>query len=133
MMVDTIFEKMKQVQFVPFNLQVKGLGAFPNPNYPRVVWAGLAAGVDQLKSVFNQLEKTFRGLGLTQNSKGFNPHLTIGRVRSARNKAILTKLLAENADHEFGIINAKCLRLKKSELTPKGPIYSTLKEFCPQE
>ena len=132
-MVDKIFEKMKQIQFVPFNLQVKGLGAFPNPNYPRVVWAGITTGVDQLRSVFNQIETHLRGLGFTPNSKGLSPHLTIGRVRSARNKKILTKLLAENANQEFGVIKAKCLRLKKSELTPKGPIYSTLKEFCPQE
>ena len=129
--VDKIFEEMKQVQFAPFNVQIKGLGAFPNPSYPRVVWAGITEGADQLKTVFSQLEPRLRGLGFTPDSKGFSPHLTIARVRSGRNKAQLAKVITENADYKFGAVNAKCLRLKKSDLTPRGPVYSTLKEFCP--
>ncbi len=131
--VDKIFEEMKQIQFSPFNVQLKGLGAFPNPNYARVVWAGITEGADQLKSVFSQLEPRLRGLGFTPDSKGFSPHLTIARVRSGRNKAQLAKLITEKAAYEFGDVNAKCLRLKKSDLTPRGPVYSTLKEVCPQQ
>jgi 2'-5' RNA ligase len=47
---EKIHQEMKQVQFTPFNVQIKGLGAFPNPNYPRVIWAGITTGADQLKS-----------------------------------------------------------------------------------
>jgi 2'-5' RNA ligase len=129
---EKIFDEMKQIQFTPFTVQIKGLGAFPNPNYPRVVWAGITTGADQLKNVFTQLEPQLRGLGFTPDSKGFSPHLTIARVRSGRNKQQLAKFLTENANYEFGAVNAKCLRLKKSDLTPRGPVYSTLKEFCPQ-
>jgi 2'-5' RNA ligase len=59
--------------------------------------------------------------------------LTIARVRSGRNKAQLAEFVTENANYDFGTIKAECLRLKKSDLTPKGPIYSTLKDFCPQK
>jgi 2'-5' RNA ligase len=131
-MAEKIFNEMKKVQFAPFNVQINGLGAFPNLRYSRVVWAGITEGADQLKSVFSQLEPRLRGLGLTPDFKGFSPHLTIARVRSGRNKAQLAEFITENANYEFGAINAQCLRLKKSELTLKGPIYSTLKEFCPQ-
>ena len=129
---ENIFEEMKRVQFSPFIVQIKGLGAFPNPRYSRVIWAGITQGADQLKSIFNQLEPRLQGLGFTPDPKGFSPHLTIARVRSGRNKQQLAEFITENANYEFGDINAKCLRLKKSTLTPKGPIYSTLKEFCPQ-
>ena len=132
-MAEKIFEEMKKIQFVPFNVQIKGLGAFPTPRYSRVVWAGITDGADQLKSVFSQLEPRLRGLGFTPDYRGFSPHLTIARVRSGRNKAQLAKFITENENYEFGAINAKCLRLKKSDLTPTGPIYSTLKEFCPQQ
>jgi 2'-5' RNA ligase len=132
-MVEKIFEEMKQVQFVPFNVQIKGLGAFPDLRYPRVVWAGITEGADQLKNVFSQLEPRLRGLGFTPDHKGFSPHLTIARVRSGRNKAQLAEFITENANYDFGTIKAQCLRLKKSDLTPKGPIYSTLKDFCPQK
>jgi 2'-5' RNA ligase len=129
---EKIFDEMERVQFAPFNVQIKGIGAFPNPRYSRVVWAGITDGADQLKSVFSQLEPRLRGLGFTPDHRGFSPHLTIARVRSGRNKQQLAEFITENANYEFGTVNAKCLRLKKSTLTPKGPIYSTLKEFCPQ-
>jgi 2'-5' RNA ligase len=131
-MVEKIFDAMKQVQFAPFNVQMKGLGAFPDLRYPRVVWAGITDGADQLKTVFSQLEPRLRGLGFSPDHKGFSPHLTVARIRSGRNKAHLADFITENANCDLGTIKAQCLRLKKSDLTPKGPIYSTLKEVCPQ-
>lgn len=130
---EKILEEMKKTQFTPFIAKISGIGAFPNPRYPRVVWAGITEGADQLKNVFSQLEPRLQGLGFTPDPKGFSPHLTIARVRSGRNKQQLAECLDKNTDYDFGTINAKCLRLKKSTLTPRGPIYSTLKEFCPQQ
>ena len=130
-MAETILAEMKKIQFTPFTVKIKGLGAFPNLNYSRVIWAGITTGADQMKNVFSQLEPQLRGLGFKPESKGFSPHLTIARVRSGRNKQQLANFITENANYEFGAFNAKCLRLKKSDLTPRGPVYSTLKEFCP--
>jgi 2'-5' RNA ligase len=129
--VDKIHAEMKQVQFAAFDVRIHGVGAFPNVNYPRVVWAGITEGADQLRSIFSQLEPRFRGLGFAPDPKGFSPHLTIARVRSGRNKVELAQCISENVDTDFGVVRAACLRLKKSDLTPQGPIYSTLREFCP--
>ena len=129
-MVDAIFSEMKKTEFAPFEIHLKGLGVFPDLHYPRVVWAGITDGADRLQSIFGQLEPKLRALGFAPDSKGFSPHLTIARVRSARNKAQLTEFITENAGREFGEIKAECLRLKKSVLSPRGPTYSTLKEFC---
>ena len=130
-MVDKIYEAMKNVKFTPFNIQLRGLGVFPGLNYPRVVWAGMIDGVETLKSIFMQLEPQLRMLGFAADAYGFSPHLTIARVRSGVNKQYLAELITKKADYEFGMIKADCLRLKRSELSPKGPIYSTLREFCP--
>ncbi len=127
-MVDVIYEEMKQLSFSPFTVELRGLGAFPKLTCPRVVWAGITKGADELKDVFGQLEPRLRGLGFKPDSKGFSPHLTIARVRTGRNKAQLVKVIQELEDYEFGAVKAECLRLKKSDLTPRGPIYSTLKE-----
>ena len=132
-MVEKIFAEMKKIQFIPFDVHIKGLGVFPDLHYPRVVWAGITDGAEQLRSVFSQLESQLRGLGFAPDNKGFSPHLTIGRVRSGRNKAQLAEFITKNADYEFGTIKAECLRLKKSSLSPKGPTYSTLKEYCPRQ
>ena len=129
-MVDAIHEEMKKIKFTPFTVELEGLGAFPNPNYPRVVWAGIEKGADELKDVFEQLEPHLRGLGFKPDTKGFSPHLTIARVRTGRNKFRLAEVIQELENYEFGTIKAECLRLKKSDLTPRGPIYSKLREVC---
>ncbi|MCX8150777.1 MAG: RNA 2',3'-cyclic phosphodiesterase [Candidatus Bathyarchaeota archaeon] len=129
--VDKVFEQMKKIQFKPFDVQISGLGVFPNLNFPRVVWAGIAGGSVQLQDVFTQLEPRLRALGFVADQKGFAPHLTIARVRSARNKSQLSDFVLKNSRYDFGSVKAVCLRLKRSELTPRGPIYSTLREYCP--
>jgi len=130
--VEKIFDGMNKVQFVPFDVKICGVGAFPDVRYPRVVWAGITQGAEELRDIFNQLEPQLRTLGFAPDSKGFSPHLTIARVRSGRNKSELASFVGENSNYDFGTVRAACLRLKRSVLTPKGPIYSTLKEVCPQ-
>jgi 2'-5' RNA ligase len=129
-MVDAIYEEMKQVSFTPFEVTLKGLGAFPRLSRPRVIWAGIKKGSNELVDVFKQMEPRLRGLGFKPDTKGFSPHLTIARVRSGRNKVQLEKVVRELENRDFGTLRAECLRLKKSTLTPRGPIYSTLREVC---
>ncbi len=131
-LIEKIFEEMKRVQFGPFEASISGLGAFPDLLYPRVVWAGITSGAEQLKEIFRQLEPRLQRLGFTPDPKGFSPHLTIARVRSGRNKQQLAEAVTKNANFIFGTVKARCLRLKRSTLSPNGPTYSTLEEYCPQ-
>jgi len=130
-MVDKIYAAMQNVKFTPFNIQLSGLGVFPTINYPRIVWAGIRDGAEQLKSIFEQLEPQIHDLGFAPDPNGFSPHLTIARVRSGANKQRLVDFAERQENYDFGNIRASCLRLKKSQLLPKGPAYSTLKEYCP--
>ncbi len=130
-MVEKVYAAMENVKFTPFNIQITGLGVFPTTNYPRVVWAGITDGADQLKSIFEQLEPQIHDLGFAPDPNGFSPHLTIARVRSGANKQRLVDLVQRQENFDFGIIRADSLRLKKSQLSPRGPVYSTLKEYCP--
>ncbi|KPV65326.1 MAG: 2',5' RNA ligase family [Candidatus Bathyarchaeota archaeon BA1] len=127
---DLIHEEMGKVSFTSFDVEIRGLGAFPDLRYARVVWAGIRKGANELTNVFNQLEPRLQRLGFKPDPKGFSPHLTIARVKTGRHKSELIGCIRDLADYEFGIVRAKCLRLKKSVLTPRGPIYSTLQEVC---
>lgn len=129
-MVDAIYEEMKQIVFSSFTVELAGLGAFPKLSYPRVIWAGIRKGADELTDVFRQLEPRLRGLRFKPDNKGFSPHLTIARVRTGRNKAMLAERIRELENTEFGTVKADCLKLKQSDLTPRGPIYTTLREVC---
>ena len=127
-MIDPIHGEMEKVSFAPFEIELRGLGAFPTLRYARVVWAGIKGGAEKLTDIFDQLEPRLLRLGFRPDPKGFSPHLTIARVKSGRNKAELIHAIQELENYQFGMIKANCLKLKKSVLTPRGPIYSTLKE-----
>ncbi len=128
--VDLVHEAMSKIEFNAFNCEIRGLGAFPDLRHPRVVWAGMRRGANELRNLFEQLEPYLLQLGFRPDQKGFSPHLTLARVKTGRNKAELARCVQELADFEFGTVKAECLRLKRSVLTPKGPIYSTLREVC---
>ncbi len=129
-MVEKIHGEMERVQFQPFEVNIKGVGVFPNPRHISVVWAGIREGADELRAVFDQLEPRLQALGFSPDYKGFSPHLTVARVRTGRNRDALAEQLRSLEGFEFGSVKAECLRLKRSVLTPQGPIYSVLRETC---
>ncbi len=131
-MVEKIFSVMKETKFVPFKARLEGLGVFPDLQYPRVAWAGIVEGANTLQDIFGQLEPNLRKLGFAPDNRGFSPHLTIARIRSGKNRTQLAEFIKQNSACKFGEIGVECLRLKKSILSPQGPTYSTLKEFCPR-
>lgn len=131
--VEKIYETIKSTQFEPFPIQLQGLGIFPNLNHPKVVWVGIMQGADQLKKIFSQLEPKIQALGFPKDPYGFSPHLTIARVKTGKNKQKLAEFVTKKNDFDLGTINADCLKLKRSQLSPKGPIYSTLRDYCPQK
>jgi 2'-5' RNA ligase len=127
-MVDKVYEEMKKISFSPFDFELRGVGVFPNLQRISVVWIGIVKGVKELTDIFSQLEPRICQLGFPPERRGFSPHMTIARVKSGRNKTELTQQIMSLKDYEFGVIRADCLKLKKSVLTPQGPIYSSIYE-----
>lgn len=126
--VGRVKEAMDSVRFSPFEVEFTGLGVFPNPRRINVVWVGIKEGMDQLSDIFRQLEPKLRQIGLPPDDKGFSPHMTVARVRTALNREALAAYVESKHTEEFGKMPAKAVRLKKSTLTPRGPIYTTIHE-----
>jgi 2'-5' RNA ligase len=126
--VGKVEEAMDSVRFQPFEAEFTGLGVFPNPRRINVVWVGIQHGQEQLNGIFQQLEPKLRQIGLPPDDKGFSPHMTIARVKSAMNRDALAKYVESKSNEEFGKMTVKAVRLKKSTLTPRGPIYTTIHE-----
>ena len=131
-LVKPVQEEMKMVKFPSFDIELRGLGVFPNLRHPNVVWVGIKRGAEELRGIFAQLEPKLQTLGFRPDARGFSPHITIARVKSGRNKTELITQITQMENLEIGIVKADALRLKKSVLTPKGPVYSTLYEVRPQ-
>lgn len=110
-----------------FKIQLKGTGVFPNQNYIKVVWVGIEHG-DPIAAIAQEIDEKLSELGFKREEKKFSPHLTIARVKTSRNKDKLLKILEKYRDIEFTDMKVDSIKLKKSDLTPNGPIYTTLKE-----
>jgi 2'-5' RNA ligase len=109
-----------------FNIQLKGTGVFPNQNYIKVVWLGIQNG-EPIAEIAKKIDEQTSKIGFEKEKRGFSPHLTIARVKTAKNKEKLLQVLEKYRDVEFADIKIETIKLKKSELTPKGPIYTDLK------
>ena len=123
-LADRICDELRSLRFRPFSIELSGVGAFPSLSRPRVIWAGVRRGSEELKEIYEQLKKLLRGLGFRPDPKGFKPHVTIARVKRATPE--LVEVVGKNSEFFFGKFFAEEIRLKRSVLTPRGPIYSTI-------
>jgi 2'-5' RNA ligase len=121
-----VAELVKGIAFKPFTLDFHGVGVFPNPSRPSVVWAGVQGDASEMLTVFTELEKGLKALGFEPERRPFQPHVTLCRVRSGMNRAQLAEAVKELENEEFGPLRVEHITLKKSVLTRSGPIYTTI-------
>lgn len=128
--INTIEQSIKESVLIikPFPITLKGTGVFPNHNYIKVIWIGI---IDNgiIETIGHTIDKKLKPLGFKKEHRGFSPHLTVGRVKTARNKNQLVKVIENYQTVEFTVQDIQSITLKQSELTPTGPIYTTLREI----
>jgi len=107
----------------PFTMELKGAGAFPSVKSPRVVWIGLH-NAEELITIASKLNDNLIDAGFSKSKDRFHAHLTIARIKSRKGVKKLVKLLDASSDRTFGTMDVERIVLKKSILTPQGPIYS---------
>ncbi len=115
--------------FKAFELRIKGIGAIPNPSYPRVVIAGLAGENKTLNKLAAVIESALEPLGIKREERLFLPHLTLGRVKSFKSKTMLMNKIREYHDREIVRMLVDKFHFMKSELMPGRPVYSDISEM----
>lgn len=114
----------------PVHLRYSSLGAFPSVTSPRVVWVGLEAGPGVLAPFADRLEEGVVELGFPHEERAFTAHVTLGRVRSPRNRAgLANQLNAFVWSAPPAPFVATHLTLFHSILSPAGPTYAPLARF----
>ncbi len=124
--VDIMKESVKEIE--PFTIKLKSAGVFPNERYIKVMWIGIENG-EIVGKIASKIDEKISDLGFEKEKRKFSVHLTIARVKSAKNKEKLMQMIEKYKDIEFANITVDSIKLKKSELTQKGPIYTTLQEI----
>jgi RNA 2',3'-cyclic 3'-phosphodiesterase len=111
----------------PFDLEIRGAGAFPSAARPRTVWIGSTEGTEQMVVLHDRIEAALAKLGHREEHRRFQPHLTIGRVRGDGPGIIeLGKLVQQHADFAVGRMNVRKASVFCSTLTREGPIYEVI-------
>jgi 2'-5' RNA ligase len=114
-------------QIPAFSFTCHGAGAFPNSRRPRTVWIGVTTGRDQLIELQAAIESELAGLRIPRERRGYQPHLTLGRVRGGG--AAVAELGALIEQHcEFPVAEAVAgeVRVMASRLERRGAQYDVL-------
>jgi len=131
----TLPEQVEQVKEVisrccaetdDFEIEVGRLGTFPRGKNPRVLWVGITRGVEQLQELQSRLDGGLIKIGFKPEARGFSPHITLGRFRSARGKQQFLEKIEKHENIECGRMAAGSVRFIRSTLTSSGPIYENI-------
>jgi len=111
----------------PFSMRVSGLGAFPTLRHPKIAWAGIEEGSEQLKRLYSKLEAKMLDLGCyRKEERGFTPHLTLGRAKSEADGFKLATELTKRSSWDGGRTTVQELLVFSSVLERDGPTYTIL-------
>jgi 2'-5' RNA ligase len=116
---------LEPLEVEPFDLSVAGAGAFPERGAPRVLWAGIAAGIEGLTAVEAEVSGRLTACGIAREERPYRPHVTLARVREPeglRSAALFESL----ADRRFGTTQVEAITLFQSRTSPKGAVYTPL-------
>lgn len=110
------------------DVEIRGLGWFPNPHNPRVFWAAVH-GSPALAELARATDSACTSLGIAAEDRSFSPHLTLARIKQPVPLQALRKAVSELASVDFGEFTAGAFRLYLSKPGPSGSIYTPLHDF----
>jgi 2'-5' RNA ligase len=110
-----------------FALAIAGVGAFPTPRRPKILWSGITEGLESLQRLHAALETPLLELGCyRKEDRAYTPHLTLGRVKSDSEAFRLTKELPRRLTWKGGRTHVEEILVFSSELERNGPVYQVL-------
>jgi 2'-5' RNA ligase len=115
-------------QVPPFEVLVKGLGAFTSWDQPRTIWAGLIYP-PELNNIASRIDQICTLLGFPSENRPFSPHLTLARVSDQPDREKLKRAieqLRQYQNSEFGSLKVTGVTLFQSKLGAGGSVYTPL-------
>ena len=108
-----------------FSIQFGGIGAFPSPARPRVIWVGIKHGGSIVSHLAKAVNLELKHLGFPMDNR-FHPHLTLGRLRHPINLQPLKSVLRKYDTIDDATVSANEITVMQSQLHPNGAIYTPL-------
>ncbi len=105
-----------------FLLHMGGLGVFPDPARPAVLWIGAVEGADALTNLAVDVGEAMTEIGFTPEDRPFHAHLTLARFRRGSSPD-LSDVVSEHGSYDAGSTVVRDVLLFESTLRPRGPAY----------
>lgn len=133
--VEEITTAVAAVKALPFAVEFKGIGFFPNPRAARVFWAAVEAS-EALAQLAAEIEDKLEKLGIAREKRAYHPHLTLARAPERSDSRHCFRLLQESLNAEgapfFGTMTAREFFLYQSQIMRGGARYRKLERFSLQ-
>lgn len=110
----------------PFSITIKGVGAFGGRD-PRVLWAGVEAG-EEMEALYRGNDRAARAAGIEPALRDFKPHVTLARMRGARQHTV-ARWLEEYGDLRTEPFLVTQFVLLSARPGSGGPPYGAVEEF----
>ena len=125
--IDVVREAIQDVADAqpPFSIEFGGVGAFPNFTRPRVLWVGIKQGALTVSNLAKAVNLELKRLGFPVDNR-FHPHLTLARLRTPMNLKPLQNILRQYDAIEGAVVKVNEITLMRSQLHPKGAVYTPL-------
>ena len=126
--IETIAEAMRKTAkfHKSFLLSAGGIGIFPSKKKPGIIWAGVKGEIRRLKKMQCDLETDLDLAGFKKETKKFNPHITLARLRKSQNTSTIIQLTDDFKDHVSKSFPCPAIDLFQSELKPSGASHTKL-------
>jgi 2'-5' RNA ligase len=111
----------------PFDVDLGGIGAFPNLRRPLVYWLGSTQATD-LHVLQGHVESEIEPLGFPREARPFHPHVTLGRVGTEvpTDQVRAAERAAAGIEYQ-NTVRVNSVELMVSRLSPKGARYEVLR------
>ncbi len=129
--VEALANAVREVTGVSPSVEIStgGFGAFPRPERARVFWLGLETGKAALSELARDFNGRLRALRFEAEKRPFAAHITLARLRQARDISNLIEAWEQTAGVRDVAWRGNEVVLYQSVLDRTGPTYTALERF----
>ncbi|MBN1867259.1 RNA 2',3'-cyclic phosphodiesterase [Candidatus Sumerlaeota bacterium] len=115
--------------FSAFEFSLAGLGVFPDPRQPKVLWVGVKTGKRNLVELAENVERETTSLGFEPDRRPFSAHLTLARMSSQVGMGAMMGIVTSHRDCDLGASLMETVTLYQSTLASEGATYTALRRW----
>ena len=123
--IPEIISTLAKLKDDAFWITFTNIDGFPHLSRAHTIWIGVQDNLG-LFYLHKKIAERLRKLNLRIDEKKFIPHITLARIKKAKN---VTSALATFNKINLGKFKVKEFILFESELNPEGPKHKSIKKF----